>query len=119
MFIFLLSALITLISIIFMLPVARKLKLVDTPSQRKSHLGNVPLIGGLSILIGVYVSVFGSFFDDNIFVFQNHKRRFIDSNIFRKLVSDIGFKEIYFIEKNNLSIYKNDNPVLMRIILKK
>lgn len=61
----------------------------------------------------------GKNFGDNIFVFQNHKRRFIDSNIFRKLVSDIGFKEIYFIEKNNLSIYKNDNPVLMRIILKK
>jgi ubiquinone/menaquinone biosynthesis C-methylase UbiE len=56
---------------------------------------------------------------DNIFIFDNHKRRFIDSNVFRKQVADLGFKEIYFIEENNLSIYKNDNPVLMRIILKK
>ena len=67
-FIFLLSSLITLISIIILLPVARKLKLVDIPSKRKSHLGSVPLIGGLSILMGVYVSTSGSLIDDNIFL---------------------------------------------------
>jgi len=67
-FIFLLSSLITLISIIILLPIARKLNLVDIPSKRKSHLGNVPLIGGLSILIGVYVSTSGSLIDDNIFL---------------------------------------------------
>ncbi len=67
-FIFLLSSLITLISIIILLPIARKLKLVDIPSKRKSHLGNVPLIGGLSILMGVYVSTSGSLIDDNIFL---------------------------------------------------
>ena len=67
-FIFLLSSLITLISIIILLPIARKLKLVDMPSKRKSHLGNVPLIGGLSILMGVCVSTSGSLIDDNIFL---------------------------------------------------
>ncbi len=67
-FIFLFSSLITLISIIILLPVAKKIKLVDTPSERKLHLGKVPLIGGLSILMGVYVSVLGSFIDDNIFL---------------------------------------------------
>ena len=67
-YIFLLSSLITLIAILFLLPVARKLNIVDTPSQRKSHLGKIPLIGGLSILIGVYLSVIGSLIDDNIFV---------------------------------------------------
>jgi UDP-GlcNAc:undecaprenyl-phosphate GlcNAc-1-phosphate transferase len=67
-FIFLLSFLITLISIIILLPVARKLKLVDIPSKRKSHLGNVPLIGGLSILMGVYVSSSGSLIEHNIFL---------------------------------------------------
>ena len=67
-FIFLLSSLITLISIIILLPIARKLKLVDIPSKRKSHLGNVPLIGGLSILMGVCVSTSGSLIDDNIFL---------------------------------------------------
>lgn len=66
--VFLLSSLVTLISIIILLPIARKLKLVDIPSKRKSHLGNVPLIGGLSILMGVCVSTSGSLSDDNIFL---------------------------------------------------
>ena len=61
----------------------------------------------------------GEFYGENTFVTDNHKRRFIDTKVFRKQVLDLGFKELYFIEENNLSIYKNDNPVLMRIILKK
>ena len=67
-YILLISSLVTFTSIIFLLPVARKLNLVDIPTERKSHLGEVPLIGGLSILIGVYVSVLGSLVDDNIFL---------------------------------------------------
>ena len=67
-YIFLLSSLITLFSIIILLPIARKLKLVDIPSKRKSHAGNVPLIGGMSILMGVYLSTSGSLTDDNIFM---------------------------------------------------
>ena len=67
-FILLFSLSMTLISIIILLPVAKKLKLIDIPSERKSHLGKVPLIGGLSILIGVYVSVLGSLIDSNIFI---------------------------------------------------
>ena len=56
---------------------------------------------------------------NNTFISDNHKRRFIDTVNFRKQVKKLGFIEIYFIEENNLSIYKKDNPVLMRIILKK
>ena len=56
---------------------------------------------------------------DNTFITDNHKRRFIDSKEFREQVSVIGFKELYFTEENDLSIYKHDNPVLMRIILQK
>ena len=67
-FIFLLSSLITLISIIILLHIARKLNLVDIPSKRKSHLGNVLLIGSLSILMGVCVSTRGSLIDNNIFL---------------------------------------------------
>ena len=55
----------------------------------------------------------------NTFINNGHKRRFIDTKIFRKQVSELGFKELFFIEENNLSRYKNDNPVLMRIILEK
>ena len=61
----------------------------------------------------------GEFSGENTFVTDNHSRRFIDTKVFRKQVLDLGFKELYFIEENNLSIYKNDNPVLMRIILQK
>lgn len=56
---------------------------------------------------------------NNTFITDGHKRRFIDSKIFREQVSTLGFKELYFIEEGNLSIYKNDNPVLMRLILQK
>ena len=56
---------------------------------------------------------------EDTFITDNHQRRFINSRVFRKQVLDLGFKELYFIEEDNLSIYKNDNPVLMRIILQK
>ena len=61
----------------------------------------------------------GTLCEENTFISNNHKRRFINTDLFRKQVTDLGFKELYFIEKNNLSIYKNDNPVLMRLILEK
>lgn len=61
----------------------------------------------------------GEFHGENTFVMDDHKRRFIDSEVFRKQVLDLGFRELYFTEENNLSIYKNDNPVLMRIVLQK
>ena len=40
-------------------------------------------------------------------------------DMFNIKLDSLNFKELYFIEKNNLSIYKNDNPVLMRAILEK
>lgn len=51
--------------------------------------------------------------------YTDHYRRFIDSNVFIKKVLNLGFKLNYFVEKDGLSIYNNDNPVLMRIILEK
>ena len=55
---------------------------------------------------------------DNTFI-TDHKRRFIDSHIFLNQILSLGFKLLYFIEENDLSIYKNDNPVLMRLIVQK
>jgi len=49
----------------------------------------------------------------------DHYRRFIDTDKFREKVKKIGFKEIYFIESNNLAVYKDDNPVVARIVLQK
>lgn len=48
----------TAIAIMFLRPIAGKLQLVDLPNQRKQHVGAIPLIGGLSVSIGVYLSVF-------------------------------------------------------------
>ncbi len=61
----------------------------------------------------------GDNFGDNTFITDGHKRRFINAQDFRKQVSDLGFKELYFIEEDNLSVYKDDNPILMRLILQK
>lgn len=50
---------------------------------------------------------------------DGHTRRFIDSQEFLNEVLSLGFKLKYFNEQDNLSAYKDDNPVLMRIILEK
>ena len=50
---------------------------------------------------------------------DGHTRRFIDSQEFLNEVLSLGFKIKYFNEQDNLSVYKDDNPVLMRIILEK
>jgi SAM-dependent methyltransferase len=55
---------------------------------------------------------------DNTFI-TDHKRRFIDSGVFLNQVLKLGFKLLYFTEEDNLSVYQNDNPVLMRLVLQK
>ena len=50
---------------------------------------------------------------------DGHTRRFIDSQEFLNEVLSLGFKLKYFNEQDNLSVYKDDNPVLMRIVLEK
>ena len=46
----------TLMAIKGLKPVADKVGLLDVPNHRKHHKGAVPLIGGLSIFLGVAVS---------------------------------------------------------------
>jgi tellurite methyltransferase len=60
----------------------------------------------------------GTYCGNNTYL-TDHKRRFINSNEFLKTVMEMGFSLVYFTEENNLSVYKKDNPVLMRIILRK
>lgn len=45
------------LSILFLTPLAEKFGLVDVPNQRKLHQGHIPLIGGLSIYIGLAVGI--------------------------------------------------------------
>lgn len=56
---------------------------------------------------------------DTTYFNDGHTRRFIDSQEFLKEVLTLGFKLKYFNEQDDLSVYKDDNPVLMRIILEK
>jgi len=49
----------------------------------------------------------------------DHYRRFIDTNNFIQKALHTGYQLRFFTEEDNLSIYKGDNPVLMRIILVK
>lgn len=60
----------------------------------------------------------GEYIDKDTY-FTDHKRRFINSKEFLAKALKLGFHLVYFTEENNLSVYKDDNPVLMRIILKK
>ena len=49
-----------LVTILFMLalrPVAASLNLVDRPGGRKEHIGDVPIIGGVSMFLGVSVGL--------------------------------------------------------------
>lgn len=56
--IFLISIIVTLTSLLIFSPFAKKFGIVDKPSERKIHNGNIPLVGGISIFIGVFVSMF-------------------------------------------------------------
>ena len=49
----------SLISLIILRPFAVKLNLVDYPNHRKNHNGNVPIVGGACILLGLLASSFG------------------------------------------------------------
>jgi UDP-GlcNAc:undecaprenyl-phosphate GlcNAc-1-phosphate transferase len=48
---------VTMIFITGMSPVARKIGLVDLPGGRKHHRGQVPLIGGLGVAIGMMIGL--------------------------------------------------------------
>ncbi|RJG17426.1 undecaprenyl-phosphate alpha-N-acetylglucosaminyl 1-phosphate transferase [Alcanivorax profundi] len=51
----LLSGVFALISLRMLMPFAVKFRLVDKPDQRKLHKGAVPLVGGLSAFVGVFL----------------------------------------------------------------
>ena len=55
----------------------------------------------------------------NTYELNGHSRRFINSNKFVQSCIDIGFKLKYFYESQGLSIYNDDDPVLMRLIVTK
>lgn len=62
----LLTSVITLITIFLISPIAKRIGLVDRPGGRKKHLGDIPLIGGISIyLVLVSFAVFTGYFSND------------------------------------------------------
>ncbi|MEZ9463058.1 UDP-N-acetylglucosamine--undecaprenyl-phosphate N-acetylglucosaminephosphotransferase [Vibrio splendidus] len=57
------------IFLIYSRPIAIKFSFVDVPNTRKSHNGHIPLIGGLSTLLGVWII---DLLMPNLLPFQNH-----------------------------------------------
>ncbi|MFZ2449518.1 MAG: UDP-N-acetylglucosamine--undecaprenyl-phosphate N-acetylglucosaminephosphotransferase [Methylovulum miyakonense] len=57
LFLFLTSLIAALFLIILLIPYAKKISLVDRPSQRKQHKDLTPLIGGLAIYLAMLVTL--------------------------------------------------------------
>jgi len=49
----------------------------------------------------------------------SHYRRFSDFNIIKQKLISLGFSIIFSVEDKNLARYKNENPIVIRIIAKK
>ena len=55
---FVVAGIVAAVLVQYLIPIARDIGLVDRPDQRKRHEKEVPLIGGITILIGFYLSLF-------------------------------------------------------------
>jgi len=51
--------------------------------------------------------------------FTTHYRRYMDLDKFIAKLEDLGFEILFKIEDNDLAVYKDDNPYVIRIIAKK
>jgi len=58
---FFLVFVVTVFTIVIIRPIAVRFKLVDFPNNRKYHIGNIPLVGGLAMFIGVLAGFFFAF----------------------------------------------------------
>jgi len=52
----LMAILFSYVSLFMLRPLAQRLRLMDAPDHRKLHKGSVPLVGGLSAFLGVFVA---------------------------------------------------------------
>lgn len=63
------AAIITLIALYLLRPIAHSIQLLDKPSDRKKHSGSVPVIGGIAMYFGVISTIIVSPFDLNQFTY--------------------------------------------------
>jgi UDP-GlcNAc:undecaprenyl-phosphate/decaprenyl-phosphate GlcNAc-1-phosphate transferase len=54
----LLAALLTSLLICLLIPIARKVRLVDIPHGRKAHSGEIPLVGGIAMVLSLFTLLF-------------------------------------------------------------
>jgi SAM-dependent methyltransferase len=68
---------------------------------------------------GYFMAEFRSKGDKPVNIYKKHKRNFIDGNKFiSKLISN-GFDILYYKKGYNLAKFKNENPLMIRVIAKK
>ena len=63
----LIASITTFVAIYLLRPFAISINLVDSPDNRKSHTGSIPLIGGIAMFLGVVISILVSSNDLNQF----------------------------------------------------
>jgi ubiquinone/menaquinone biosynthesis C-methylase UbiE len=65
--------------------------------------------------------IFGKGIDkgNNIWFYNNHHRRFIDAISFKNKLVEMGFEIKLFDENNGFAKHKDDDPVVLRAIVKK
>ena len=57
--------------------------------------------------------------EKNAYIYEGHYRRFIDFNELKEIAKDHNFSIEYAIEGKDLAQYKDSNPTVIRMILKK
>ena len=55
----------------------------------------------------------------NTYLYNNHSRRFIILDELLEKLTSIGFKIDFVDENNNYAIYKDQNPIVIRVIARK
>jgi len=65
--------------------------------------------------------IFGKGIDkgNNIWFYNDHHRRFIDALSFKNKLVEMGFEIKLFEENNGFAKHKDDDPVVLRAIVKK
>ena len=48
-----------------------------------------------------------------------HYRRFLNSDVFREKLAARGWKELFFVESDELAVFGEENPVVARIVVEK
>ncbi len=110
------SAISCMVLIRFITPFAVNIDLVDKPSQRKKHVGNIPLIGGISMFIAIVIGLLTTQIDINqqknlllammivvtIGVIDDHKDLSVKSRILSHIVAALVITSLDGVMLNSL-----------------